>query len=117
MQLYDRDRPEANPMEVTLLQAESASTASLFARTLHDNSQLDGAYVDEEELRVDTGAGREQSGMRMYVYRTSLDNGTPFRTVIGVSGPYVVQIAGRSRSLEPMDDYTIRVLLNLQLPL
>ncbi|NND90893.1 MAG: hypothetical protein HKN42_08500 [Granulosicoccus sp.] len=116
MQLYDRSNPDSNPVEVTLLQAESASTASLFARTLHENTQLAGAELQDEPLRINTGAGTEQSTMNMHVYRTTLPYETHFRTAIGVSGLYVVQIAGASRTPEPLDDYAIRVLLNLQLP-
>ncbi len=116
MQLYDRARPDASPMEVTLLQAESANTARLFARTLHENSQLPDTYIEEEPLRINTGAGAMQSQMSMHVFRTALDGGKPFRTTIGVSGNYVVQIAGMAERSAPLDDYAIRVLLNLQLP-
>lgn len=116
MQLYNRASPDAGPVEVTLLQAESANTANLFARTLHENTLIADAYSEEEPLRIDTGAGNSQSRMSMHMYRTSVDNGTSFRTAIGVSGNYVVQIAGVSASAVPLDDYAIRVLLNLQLP-
>ncbi|ASJ76503.1 hypothetical protein [Granulosicoccus antarcticus] len=117
MQLYNRASPDAGPVEVTLLQAESATTASLFARTLHQNTLTADTYTDEEPLRIDTGAGNSQSGMSMHMYRTSQDNDTSFRTAIGVSGIYVVQIAGVSPNSVLLDDYAIRVLLNLQLPL
>lgn len=116
MQLYDRGHPDTSPMEVTLLQAESANTARLFARTLHENSQLAETYVEEEPLRINTGAGNVQSQMSMHVFRTTVDGNRPFRTTIGVSGNYVVQIAGVADRAEPLDDYAIRVLLNLQLP-
>lgn len=116
MQLYNRAQPESSPMEVTLLQAESANTARLFARTLHENSQLANAYIEEEPLRINTGAGNVQSQMSMHMFRTTVDSDKPFRTVIGVSGNYVVQIAGLSTRAEPLNDYAIRVLLNLQLP-
>ncbi len=116
MQLYDRGDPEAGPVEVTLLQAESATTARLFARTLHENSQIAGTFTEEEPLRIDTGAGHSQSQMSMHIFRTALKDDTEFRTSIGVSGNYVVQIAGLSSSSVPLDDYAIRVLLNLQLP-
>lgn len=116
MQLYDRAHPDASPMEVTLLQAESANTARLFARTLHENSQLANARVEEEPLRINTGAGNVLSQMSMHIFRSTVDNDKTFRTVIGVSGNYVVQIAGMAEHSEPLDDYAIRVLLNLQLP-
>lgn len=116
MQLYNRARPDDSPMEVTLLQAESANTARLFARTLHENSQLGNAYIEEEPLRINTGAGNVQSQMSMHIFRTTVDSDKPFRTVIGVSGNYVVQIAGLANRADPLNDYAIRVLLNLQLP-
>lgn len=116
MQLYDRSKPDAHPMEVTLLQAESANTARLFARTLHENSQVDNAYTEEEPLRINTGAGKVLSQMSMHIFRATVDNDRPLRTIIGVSGNYVVQIAGMSERSELLDDYAIRVLLNLQLP-
>ncbi len=123
MQLYDRDSPDANPMEVTLLHAESAHTAELFASTLHDNSQIADATINNEPLRINTGAGHEQSQMNVHLYRTQLNNDTPYRTTVAVSGPYVVQIAGVlpastsgiANNATAMDDYAIRVLLNLQL--
>ena len=115
MQLYDRSNPQANPLEVTLLHAESANTARLFARTLHENAQLADAVFDEEPLLIDTGAGHQQTPMRMHVFRTAIDSEVPYRTAIGLSGPYVVQIAGAAEVVEQMDDYAIRVLLNLQL--
>lgn len=123
MQLYDRGTPDANPLEVTLMHAESANTARLFARTLHDNSQIAQATVNDEPLGINTGAGNEQSRMQMHIYRTRYAGDTPYQTIVAVSGPYVVQIAGVmpastthvSSSTAPMDDYAIRVLLNLQL--
>ena len=115
MQLYNRDEPSATPIEVTLLHAESAHTAKLFAQTLHDNTQLLGSVENDEPLRIRTGAGTSQSDMRTHVYRTTINEGMPYRTSIMVSGPYVVQIAGTAPKRETLDDFAIRVLLNLQL--
>lgn len=115
VQLYNRRAPGDNPVEVTLLHAESAHTAGLFARTLHENSRLPGTTADDEPLRIRTGAGVNQSDMRTHVYRTTHNDNIPYRTSIMVSGPYVVQIAGNTDTRETLDDFAIRALLNLQL--
>ncbi|MFK7854183.1 MAG: hypothetical protein AB8B79_08730 [Granulosicoccus sp.] len=115
MQLYDQNDVNKPPLEVTLLHAESSHTASLFARTLHNNTQSYDATAQDEPLRVRTGAGTAQSQMATHVYRTTVNGEQPYRTAIAVSGPYVVQIAGNSVSAARLDDYAIRVLLNLQL--
>ena len=115
MQLYNRAEPTANPMEVTLLHAESAQTAKLFAQTLHQNTQLPGSVENDEPLRIRTGAGSSQTDMRTHVYRTAITGELPYRTSIMVSGPYVVQISGNAPVRETLDDFAIRVLLNLQL--
>ena len=118
MQFYDQHSVDMPPMEVTLLQAESAPTAKLFASTLHDNTYQADAKVNDEPLQIKTGAGTSKSLMDMHLYRTQVDidnTVSPYRTAIGVSGPYVVQIAGNTRNMGPLEDYAIRVLLNLQL--
>lgn len=115
MQLYDQSDVNQAPLEVTLLHAESSHTASLFARTLHNNTQSYDSSSQDEPLRVRTGAGTAQSQMETHVYRTAVNGEQPYRTAIAVSGPYVVQVAGNSVSAAQLDDYAIRVLLNLQL--
>lgn len=116
VQLYDRAKPAKSPVEVTLLHAESSRTAQLFAESLHQNTQLPGTTASDEPLRVRTGAGYAQSDMNAHVYRTTVpDSTTPYRTAVLVSGPYVVQIAGLVQNSGMLDDYGIRVLLNLQL--
>lgn len=115
VQLYDRSSPSRNPLEVTLLQAESAHTARLFAQTLHRNTQHHGTQSNDEPLRIRTGSGLAKSEMQAHAYRTSMDSDAVYRTAIVVSGPYVVQVAGNEDHSDPLDDYAIRVLLNLQL--
>lgn len=115
MQLYDQSSLSRSPMEVTLLHAESAHTATLFARTLHSNTQSYDAVANDEPLKVNTGAGKQQSQMTTHIYRTTVDGERPYRTTIAVAGPYVIQIAGNTETAGPLDDYAIRVLLNLQL--
>lgn len=118
MQFYDQQKVHTPPMEVTLLQAESAHTARLFARTLHENTFQAEALVNDEPLKISTGAGIRKSQMDMHLYRTQIRAEDPsfnYRTAIGVSGPYVVQIAGNTKEAQTLEDYAIRVLLNLQL--
>lgn len=115
MQLYDQRRSSRSPMEVTLLHAESAHTATLFARTLHNNTQSYDAIANDEPLRINIGSGHQQSQMKTHIYRTTIGGVRPYRTAIAVAGPYVVQIAGNTETPGQLDDYAIRVLLNLQL--
>jgi len=115
MQLYNQEGLSNSPMEVTLLHAESVHTATMFARTLHNNTQSYDATANDEPLTVRTGAGNQQSQMKTHIYRTFIDGQRPYRTAIAVAGPYVVQIAGNTDQAAQLDDYAIRVLLNLQL--
>lgn len=117
MQLYDQHDVDIPPVEVTLLQAESAHTARLFATTLHNNTHQSDAQVSDEPLKIRLGAGIRKSHMNLHLYRTQIDEQADiaYRTAIGVSGPYVVQITGTARNAQILEDYAIRVLVNLQL--
>jgi hypothetical protein len=116
MQFYNQESFDRPPMEVTVLQAESAHTARLFASTLHNNTHQADASVNEEPLKISTGAQTHESLLDMHLYRTTLSgDNLPYRTTIGVSGLYVVQIAGNASDEKMLEDYAIRVLLNLQL--
>jgi len=115
MQLYDQSDSEKSPIEITLMHAESAHTARLFASTLHQNTQQADAQIHDEPLQIKAGEGNATSNMNLHLYRTRLSGDTPFRTAIGVAGKYVVQASGFTHDEALLDDYTIRVLLNLQL--
>ena len=87
MQLYDQEQLSSSPMEVTLLHAESGHTATLFARTLHNNTQSYDAIANDEPLRISIGAGHQQSQMKTHIYRTAIHAERPYRTAIAVAGP------------------------------
>jgi len=114
MQLYDQSEPDQPPIEVTVLQAETARTATLFARTLHDNAVGTEDSMFDESVIVKAGTKSDQSEMKAHIYRRNEENARPYRTTIAVSGTYLVQIAGESFSNVTMDDYAVRVLMNLK---
>lgn len=127
MQFYDQTLPSALPVEATVLQAESINTAKLFASTLHTNTQHSGARIDDETLlikaplhsfgTVHPGALRPAvPPINIHIYRTTLDTDAPFRTAIAVAGLHVVQVSGSAVEQSMLDDYAIRVLVNLNGP-
>ena len=115
MQLYDQSTPESAPVEVTVLQAESAQTASLFARTLHENTTELESTMHDESVTIKPGGSSTYDEMNAHLYRTTLPGIMSYKTTIAVSGNYLVQISGRSISTITLDDYAVRVLLNLKI--
>ncbi len=114
MQFYDQTRPGALPVESTVLQADAANTARLFASTLHANTQHSGAQINDERLTVSTDSEDTSTPLDLHIYRTALDSdNVPFRTTIAVSGLYVVQVSGSDIEQTELDDYAVRVLMNL----
>ena len=115
MQLYNQASHNSKPMEVTLLQTETARTATLFARTLHDNASVSASSIDDESVVVKSEIGDKSSEIKAHIYRSEVTNNAPYRTTIAVSGNYLVQISGETINSSTQDDYAVRVLLNLQL--
>jgi hypothetical protein len=115
MQLYDQSTPESAPIEVTVLQAESAQTASLFARTLHENTTEHKSSMHDESVTVKLGGSSTYDEMEAHLYRTKLPGIMSYKTTIAVAGTYLVQISGRTISSNTLDDYAVRVLLNLKI--
>ena len=115
LQLYDQSMPESGPIEVTVLQTETARTASLFARTLHENSVEAESTMHDESVIVKANASSANNEMEAHLYRTTLPGTKSYKTTIAVSGDYLVQISGQSISSITLDDYAVRVLLNLKL--
>lgn len=115
LQLYDQSLPESAPIEVTVLQAETAYTASLFARTLHDNTAEPESSMHDESVIVKPNSSSAHKEMKAHLYRTNLPGTKSYKTTIAVSGDYLVQISGQSISSVVLDDYAVRVLLNLKL--
>ncbi|MFK7892349.1 MAG: hypothetical protein AB8B63_16145 [Granulosicoccus sp.] len=115
MQLYDQRDIGASPVEVTLLQAESAQTARLFGSTLYRNTHQADAVFKQQELKISPDGMAASPPVDMQLYRTEVQAGTlPFHTAIGVSGSYVIQIAGSMKDTELMENFVIRVLMALQ---
>lgn len=115
LQLYDQSIPESAPMEITVLQTENAHTASLFARTLHENTVEEESIMHDESVIVTAKISSENNTMNAHLYRTDLPGTKSYKTTIAVSGDYLVQISGKSMNSSTLDDYAVRVLLNLKL--
>lgn len=113
MQFYDQMAHGAMPIEATLLKAESAHTARLFANMLHSNTHQSGARVNDEPLHANDHADPDHPGIELHIYRTAIDADASYRTAIAVAGKHVVQVSGNITEQEFLDDYAIRVLLNL----
>ena len=115
MQFYDQRALNALPIETTILMAESPHTANLFASMLHSNTQQADARTSDEPLSINPSAAQlDRSPMPMHIYRTTIDSDTSYQTTIAVSGRHVVQVSGNTLDQAVLDDYAIRVLLNLE---
>jgi hypothetical protein len=115
LQLYNQSMPDSAPIEVTVLQTETAHTASLFARTLHENTVEAESLMHDESVIVKPNAKSTVSQMKAHLYRTALPGTKSYKTTIAVSGDYLVQISGHSINSSVLDDFAVRVLLNLKL--
>lgn len=113
MQFYDQQAIGAMPIEATLLKAESSHTARLFANMLHSNTHQSGARVSDEPLHANDNADPKSTGIDLHIYRTAIDADASYRTAIAVAGKHVVQVSGNTTKQDFLDDYAIRVLLNL----
>lgn len=113
MQFYNQEVFGASPIEATILQAENSQTANLFANMLHANTQQYGAVVDDQRLQINISADINSDTISLHAYRTAIDAETSYRTAIVVSGPYVVQISGNTTQQELLEDFAIKVLINL----
>ncbi len=115
MQLYDQSSLDTKPIEVTILQAETAKTATLFASTLHENASAPASTAYDESVIVKSAVGDGNAEIKAHLYRSEVTKTTPYRTTIAVSGDYLVQISGQTPDTRSQDDFAVRVLLNLQL--
>lgn len=115
MQFYNQQVLSALPIETTILRAESPHTAKLFASMLHSNTQQIDAHVTDEPLSINPDAAQSnRPPMQMHIYRTTINADTSYQTAIAVSGRYVVQVSGNMLDPALLDDYAIRVLLDLE---
>ncbi|MFK7993156.1 MAG: hypothetical protein AB8B87_03400 [Granulosicoccus sp.] len=113
MQFYDQQSPGAMPIETTILKAESAHTARLFATMLHSNTQQADAWVEDEPLLIRPDTSSTNQGVKLHIYRTAIDADTSYRTSIAVSGEHVVQVSGNTANQAFLDDFAIGVLIDL----
>ena len=113
MQFYDQQAPGKMPVESTVLQADSIDTARLFANMLHANTQQSGARVSEENLKIEFSDESSTQTLPVRIYRTALDGDVKYRTAIAVAGNHVVQVSASEQEQQLLDDYAIRVLIDL----
>jgi len=113
LQLYDQSAPDQLPLEVTLLKTDTETTASLFATTLHANTKAADTLFDSVQLQHTADSGVP---LTITLLRTVMrdDSFAPWRTVIGVAGQHVVQIAGFATSDIEMENYVVRVLARIR---
>lgn len=103
LQLYDQSSVDRPPIEVTLLRTDSADTARLFARTLHQNTQTGATQMYSEQL----------PGNVMFLRSTEPTLGeSGYHTMIAVSGTHVIQASGYA-SVANMRNYTLNGLSEL----
>ncbi len=112
VQLYDQSNPNNAPIEVTLIDAESAGTAELFAQTLHQNTSvaLDIAQADPYTAKVNNEALPKAN---IFISKEAGENEQWYFTTVGVSDRYVVQLSGFAESQALFLDYTNKVLTTL----
>jgi len=106
LELHDERDTGAIPVAMTMLQAESASTAALFADTLHANNRR----------QADTGqvSGATGDGIRLSRTATgSAASGGPTRTLVAVHGDVVLQLVAVGETRAMLDDYARAVFAAL----
>jgi hypothetical protein len=113
VQLYDQSSPTDSPIEVTLIDAESANTADLFAQTLHQNTQVAQNALQPDSFTTKVSAAPSLPDAHIYVSKKRGENNQPFFTTVGVSDRYVVQLSGFAKSQNLFLDYTNKVLTKL----
>jgi len=116
LQLYNQAKPDFSPIELTVLTTESAQTAKLFAKTLHENTRINGAQLTQSNaLMKVTNAVSEEPAV-LYLSREPAQNNQTYFTLVGVSDINVVQIAGIGTSEQLFVDYVDQLLLKLAEP-
>lgn len=113
VQLYDQSSPSDSPIEVTLIDAESANTADLFAQTLHQNTQVAQNALQQDSFSTKVSAAPSLPDANIYVSKKRGENNQSYFTTVGVSDRYVVQLSGFAKSQNLFLDYTNKVLTKL----
>jgi len=113
VQLYDQSNPNNSPIEVTLIDAESAGTAELFAQTLHENTQLAQDSLQADSYNTKVNAEPSLPTANIFITKKPADNDQLYFTTVGVSDRYVVQLSGFAKTQALFLDYTNKVLTTL----
>ena len=117
IQFYDESSLNNIPVEATLLQAESASTARLFASVLQSNSQHSESLASEETLWLAHPSNSSTPAkLPIRIYRTVIDPKEGFRTTIAVAKNHVVQVTANIEDSQLLDEYAVEVLRKLSYP-
>jgi len=111
LQLYNQSAPGQAPIEVTVIKADKTETAELFAKTLHQNTRINGAVLSSES-RFRKVADPVQAGM-LYLTKEPDPSGKTYYTLVGVNDLHVVQISGLGTSELLFVDFIYSLLLEL----
>lgn len=117
VQFYDESSPDQAPKEATVIRATNAATASLFAQSLHDNTQSPEALLTSRPVDVantsNAGTLYETRLMDPPMAEQDEPNAPRWQTAIAVSGQHVVQISGLVQQEDTLSQYVIAVLAEL----
>ena len=113
VQLYDQSSPNDSPIEVTLINADSARTAELFAQTLHENTQLAQNESQANSYTTKVNAEPSLPTANIFISKKPAENNQSYFTTVGVSDRYVVQLSGFAKTQALFLDYTNKVLTTL----
>lgn len=113
LQLYNQAQPEFAPIELTVLTADNAATAKMFANTLHENTRIKDAHLSQANSIVKVATMPNMEPAHLYVTKEPVENNQTYFTLVGVSGINVVQIAGVGTSDNLFVDFVDQLLIKL----
>jgi len=113
LQLYNQAQPEIAPIELTVLRADTAATAKLFAKTLYKNTQVNETQLSQASSVVKVAATPAMEPALLYLTKAPAANDQTYYTLVGVSGINVVQISGEGSDDSLFVDYVDQLLLAL----
>jgi len=106
LQIYDQSNPDTTPVEITLLTAESADTARLFAETLHENTLDTEVFAQRWEIPL---VSNGHAPARLFFSR-NVSDASEFHTIVAVTADHVIQISAQNRDSALMADYALQTL-------
>lgn len=116
LQYYNQQLTDAEPVEATLLEADSSRTANLFASALHNNTQQAQSQVSDERIHISSNNNQDRLPTDIHIRRTVIDPESSYLSTVAIAGKYVVQVTGDTHDVSSLDDYAIQVLLTLSTP-